>query len=192
VRVSRAGPRGPCAARNRTCNREVPTGFRSPSEIVPKSHRPKKQKAPGNPTLTCLSSLRNVWSGRRDSNPRPQPWQGCALPLSYTRIRDSRAALAARPGYCPKAAGSASALLQFSDRNVTAPQNRRENGLFKRMAQLRGQPHDPAVIWRTRNRTRGGDSRPRRLPASARVQRSDELRALVLGAASLACAGLRP
>jgi hypothetical protein len=25
------------------------------------------------------------WSGRRDSNPRPQPWQGCALPLSYTR-----------------------------------------------------------------------------------------------------------
>src|SRR2546423_7079536 len=28
------------------------------------------------------------WSGRRDSNPRPQPWQGCALPLSYTRIRE--------------------------------------------------------------------------------------------------------
>jgi hypothetical protein len=27
------------------------------------------------------------WSGRRDSNPRPQPWQGCALPLSYTRSR---------------------------------------------------------------------------------------------------------
>jgi hypothetical protein len=27
------------------------------------------------------------WSGRWDSNPRPQPWQGCALPLSYTRIR---------------------------------------------------------------------------------------------------------
>jgi hypothetical protein len=26
-----------------------------------------------------------IWSGRRDSNPRPQPWQGCALPLSYTR-----------------------------------------------------------------------------------------------------------
>ena len=29
-----------------------------------------------------------LWSGRRDSNPRPQPWQGCALPLSYTRIRE--------------------------------------------------------------------------------------------------------
>src|SRR6056297_2933500 len=25
------------------------------------------------------------WSGKRDSNPRPQPWQGCALPLSYFR-----------------------------------------------------------------------------------------------------------
>ena len=27
------------------------------------------------------------WSGRRGSNPRPRPWQGRALPLSYTRIR---------------------------------------------------------------------------------------------------------
>ena len=27
------------------------------------------------------------WSGWRDSNPRHQPWQGCALPLSYARIQ---------------------------------------------------------------------------------------------------------
>ena len=26
------------------------------------------------------------WSGRRDSNPRHQPWQGCTLPLSYARF----------------------------------------------------------------------------------------------------------
>jgi hypothetical protein len=26
------------------------------------------------------------WSGRRDSNPRPRPWQGRALPLSYARL----------------------------------------------------------------------------------------------------------
>ena len=26
------------------------------------------------------------WSGRRDLNPRHRPWQGRALPLSYTRI----------------------------------------------------------------------------------------------------------
>ena len=28
------------------------------------------------------------WSGRRGSNPRPRPWQGRALPLSYTRVRE--------------------------------------------------------------------------------------------------------
>ena len=33
------------------------------------------------------SMLAKYWSGRRDSNPRPRPWQGRALPLSYTRIR---------------------------------------------------------------------------------------------------------
>ena len=32
------------------------------------------------------SSIERNWSGRRDSNPRPRPWQGRALPLSYTRI----------------------------------------------------------------------------------------------------------
>ena len=30
--------------------------------------------------------LAKCWSGRRDSNPRPRPWQGRALPLSYTRV----------------------------------------------------------------------------------------------------------
>ena len=29
------------------------------------------------------------WSGRRDSNPRPSPWQGDALPLSHFRSRCS-------------------------------------------------------------------------------------------------------
>ena len=28
---------------------------------------------------------RQVWSGRRDSNPRPPPWQGGVLPLNYFR-----------------------------------------------------------------------------------------------------------
>ena len=27
-----------------------------------------------------------IWSGKRGSNSRPQPWQGCALPLSYSRF----------------------------------------------------------------------------------------------------------
>ena len=33
-----------------------------------------------------LQTYEKIWSGRWDSNPRPQPWQGCALPLSYARI----------------------------------------------------------------------------------------------------------
>src|SRR5436190_23775623 len=46
---------------------------------------------------------RGEWSGKRDSNPRPRPWQGRALPLSYSRlthqrnIGDSNTAFAARP-----------------------------------------------------------------------------------------------
>ena len=31
-------------------------------------------------------NLQAVWSGKRDSNSRPPPWQGGALPLSYFRI----------------------------------------------------------------------------------------------------------
>ena len=29
----------------------------------------------------------NQWSGRRDSNPRPPPWQGDILPLNYFRVK---------------------------------------------------------------------------------------------------------
>ncbi len=35
---------------------------------------------------TALSDGLFNWSGQWDSDPRHQPWQGCALPLSYTRI----------------------------------------------------------------------------------------------------------
>ncbi len=31
------------------------------------------------------------WSGKRDSNSRPSPWQGDALPLSYSRISKGKA-----------------------------------------------------------------------------------------------------
>ena len=33
-----------------------------------------------------LNYIRIKWSGRRDSNSRPSPWQGDALPLSHFRI----------------------------------------------------------------------------------------------------------
>ncbi len=34
----------------------------------------------------ALIKLLISWSGKRDLNPRPPPWQGDALPLSYSRI----------------------------------------------------------------------------------------------------------
>ncbi len=38
------------------------------------------------PRLNLLAtSPDNTWSGRRDSNPRPSPWQGDALPLRHFR-----------------------------------------------------------------------------------------------------------
>lgn len=37
------------------------------------------------PVITKQLDLAD-WSGRRDLNPRPSPWQGDALPLSYSRL----------------------------------------------------------------------------------------------------------
>ena len=34
---------------------------------------------------SCPRPLDDGGSGQRDSNARHQPWQGCALPLSYAR-----------------------------------------------------------------------------------------------------------
>ena len=36
--------------------------------------------------LTTWLRHHRRWSGRRDLNSRPPPWQGGALPLSYSRI----------------------------------------------------------------------------------------------------------
>ena len=32
------------------------------------------------PKMRCHIDFASAWSGKRDSNSRPQPWQGCALP----------------------------------------------------------------------------------------------------------------
>ena len=45
--------------------------------------RPLHNHSAIQPFLKVLSKL---WSGKRGSNSRPQPWQGCALPLSYSRV----------------------------------------------------------------------------------------------------------
>lgn len=37
--------------------------------------------------MSSASSYKTSVSGKRDLNPRPSPWQGDALPLSYSRER---------------------------------------------------------------------------------------------------------
>src|SRR5580704_7287773 len=48
----------------------------------------KTTKPPSGGLSLNYRFAKKFWSGRRDSNPRPRPWQGRALPLSYTRIRE--------------------------------------------------------------------------------------------------------
>ncbi len=46
--------------------------------------RRQKRRKPPCGGLPCPCGAK-FWSGRRDLNPRLQPWQGCTLPLSYSR-----------------------------------------------------------------------------------------------------------
>src|SRR6476646_4392737 len=48
------------------------------------SHPPSRRASPN------LGETREVWSGKRGSNPRHPPWQGGALPLSYSRSGKAR------------------------------------------------------------------------------------------------------
>ena len=50
----------------------------------------RRGRVPVTVPRSASSGLLENWSGRRGSNPRPRPWQGRALPLSYTRIRKKR------------------------------------------------------------------------------------------------------
>jgi hypothetical protein len=48
-------------------------------------------------------AFQDIWSGRRGSNPRHRPWQGRALPLSYSRSSPHSTALpSARQFYCTR------------------------------------------------------------------------------------------
>ena len=82
-----AGPDGAlrrlCFPNSRGQRRGLP-GF--PHAGAPARRDPGPARVPpGLTARTLFLSSEKDWSGRRDSNPRPQPWQGCALPLSYAR-----------------------------------------------------------------------------------------------------------
>src|SRR5262245_53418294 len=57
-------------------NRTGVHGFagRCMTTLPPRPAKTKRESGPGDPP-----SL-EIWSGKRVSNSRPQPWQGCALP----------------------------------------------------------------------------------------------------------------
>ena len=58
--------------------------------MFPVRHRCDSREPTMVPNALKESNLLKEWSGRWDSNPRLQPWQGCALPLSYARILPPR------------------------------------------------------------------------------------------------------
>ena len=73
------------------------------------------------------------WSGKRDLNPRPSPWQGDALPLSYSRIWVLPAALRAAKSWSDIAA-----------RNPPVKHPERFRALFR--SALRPPPRRPAPL----------------------------------------------
>ena len=89
-------------ARNRTevrgfagrCITTLPPGRSHTSE------EPDADKEKPRPSGRGFSAM-STWSGKRDSNSRPQPWQGCALPLSYSRAVESAYSRAKRTGVNP-------------------------------------------------------------------------------------------
>src|SRR5688572_14351076 len=59
--------------------RGCPQGILSPLRL-PVSPSPQKDNGGGTDLAAPPPSKLSRQSGKRDSNPRPQPWQGCALP----------------------------------------------------------------------------------------------------------------
>ena len=62
--------------------------------------------------------MKKIWSGRRGSNPRPRPWQGRALPLSYTRIRDGGDRSPSTADLCQMPTANATARVRSNDTRI--------------------------------------------------------------------------
>ena len=69
-------------------------GCALPTELLPQMSggARRNRTAVNGFAIRCIATLlsRHLWSGRRVSNSRPQPWQGCALPtelLPHLRSR---------------------------------------------------------------------------------------------------------
>ena len=69
------------------------------------SQFPRQTKKDRNPipsdSCPCRTFCRALWSGKRDSDPRPPPWQGGALPLSYFRNACQKNFVERKTGFGP-------------------------------------------------------------------------------------------
>jgi hypothetical protein len=83
---------------------------------------PAKEKSPRG------WAFQDIWSGRRGSNPRHRPWQGRALPLSYSRSSPHFTALAHFVTIDGSALATAFVVLGTST-SVTVPPFRRNRSM---------------------------------------------------------------
>ena len=100
------------------------------------------------PIRSLIGHKAATWSGRRDLNPRPSPWQGDALPLSYSRIRPQRVyrAVHSRVNEPPIPRSSASP--------QPGPPPYRRPGLCPRQAWCRESAQN-AALWRGKGQDPG-------------------------------------
>ena len=70
-------PRGPGPIPVDGCPSRIRTSVHGSKVRCPTTRRRGSGRRPGE---APVASRANKWSGRRDSNPRPSPWQGDALP----------------------------------------------------------------------------------------------------------------
>ena len=68
-----------CALRHSPCQSEF-AEFQQAAYLGGTSHLDPSKSAYHKRKMTAIKAVIHRLSGKRDSDPRPQPWQGCALP----------------------------------------------------------------------------------------------------------------
>jgi hypothetical protein len=71
----------------------LPLGYRAPAQF-------KHRSEPAHHGAQSQLEDKEIWSGRRDLNPRLRPWQGRTLPLSYSRFPPHSTTLSSFTHFC--------------------------------------------------------------------------------------------
>lgn len=117
------------------------------------------EKNPGLPGRgSRCTGRRKVWSGKRDSNSRPQPWQGCALPTELFPRRTRPHIVGMQPGLSIPA--------RFSDRPGARAWARRPLSRYPWTTRSEWPPHTgrsrPVPAWAAGPRVRDRAAAPAR------------------------------